>query len=164
MANLKTNYKNFTWSGKKKFRLTNNADGTVSLEDATSYTQVGDSINAGDLNAINSEVNSVNAKVGKNENDISVLMSQPVIVRNQVVPINASNTTNVSINVTPTAVGGYTPVAVVGYSIAVAHWIMVKALLSNGVIGVYIQTRDNAAKTATFNITFGILYVKNELM
>lgn len=38
-ATLKTNYKNDAYSGNRKFKMTNNSDGTVSFEDVTPYTQ-----------------------------------------------------------------------------------------------------------------------------
>lgn len=62
MATLKTNYKNYTWAGKKKFRLTNNADGTVSLEDVTAYTTQGDSFGATDANAFATKINEIDSR------------------------------------------------------------------------------------------------------
>lgn len=61
MVNLKTNYQDdvldSTMNGKRRYNLINNSDGTVSLEDVTDYTQIGDDFSAKDLNGITEEVN-----------------------------------------------------------------------------------------------------------
>lgn len=58
---LPTNYKDdvlATSMGKKRrYNLIQNDDGTISLEDATEYTQVGDNYGAAQLNATNKAVN-----------------------------------------------------------------------------------------------------------
>ena len=46
----------------RKYRMINNSDGTVSFEDVTSYTQVGDLFGAADVNAITSQVNKLSDK------------------------------------------------------------------------------------------------------
>lgn len=53
---LKTNYKDDVFSGRRKYRMINNADGTVSFEDVTEYSQVGDTFGAADINATNSDI------------------------------------------------------------------------------------------------------------
>ena len=62
MAQLKTDYKdqllNTSVNTQKKYRQTTNADGTISLTDATSYSQEGDTFGAKDINATNIIVNS----------------------------------------------------------------------------------------------------------
>lgn len=74
---LPTNYKDdvlTTSMGKKRrYNLIQNDDGTISLEDATEYTQVGDNYGAAQLNATNQAVNeSVDqAKVIDSLDDIS---------------------------------------------------------------------------------------------
>ena len=50
---LKTNYKDDVFSGRRKYRMINNADGTVSFEDVTEYSQVGYTFGAADINATN---------------------------------------------------------------------------------------------------------------
>ena len=55
---LKTDYKDAMYQ-KRKFRLENNGDGTVSLTDATSYTQEGTPFGANDVNAITKSVNAL---------------------------------------------------------------------------------------------------------
>lgn len=54
---LKTDYKNDVWEGERKYNQTENADGTVSLDDVTNYSVVGDVFNADDINATNRAVN-----------------------------------------------------------------------------------------------------------
>ena len=46
-----------TMNGKRRYRMVNNTDGTVSFEDATDYEQVGNSYGAGQINATNEAVN-----------------------------------------------------------------------------------------------------------
>lgn len=55
---LKTDYKDAMYE-KRKFRMENNSDGTVSLSDATSYTQEGTPFGANDVNAITKSVNAL---------------------------------------------------------------------------------------------------------
>lgn len=65
---LKENYKDdildVSVNTKRKYRMTENQDGTVSLDDETVYTQEGDSFGASDMNAVNSEVNEVVNNLG----------------------------------------------------------------------------------------------------
>ena len=67
MATLKTNYKDdvldTSKNTKRKYNMINNPDGTVSLEDVTSYTQVGDKFGAGDINGTNTEINALNTSL-----------------------------------------------------------------------------------------------------
>lgn len=68
MAVLKTNYKDdvldTSVNDKRKYRMVQNADGTISLTDATSYTQEGSTFGAADINATNQEVNTLNENLG----------------------------------------------------------------------------------------------------
>lgn len=60
MALLKTNYKDdilLDNSGKRKYTMITNDDGTVSFVDVTDYSQNGDAFGAADINATNTEVN-----------------------------------------------------------------------------------------------------------
>ena len=57
MAALKTDYKDAVYTGNRKYTQTNNADGTISLVDATAYSTEGDPFGAADINATNSVVN-----------------------------------------------------------------------------------------------------------
>ena len=58
---LKTDYKDDVLSvdmaGKRRYQMTENTDGTVSLEDESTYTQEGDMFGAADINATNVQVN-----------------------------------------------------------------------------------------------------------
>jgi hypothetical protein len=60
---LKTDYKDYTYSGSQKFKITDNGDGTSSITDSTTYSQVGDTFGASDLNATNTAVNSIEEKI-----------------------------------------------------------------------------------------------------
>ena len=55
---LKTDYKDAMYE-RRKFRMENNSDGTISLSDATSYTQEGTPFGANDVNAITKSVNAL---------------------------------------------------------------------------------------------------------
>ena len=58
IAKLKTDYKDdILASGKREYEMTNNANGTVSLEDVSIYTQTGDDFGGADINATNTAVN-----------------------------------------------------------------------------------------------------------
>ena len=57
---LKTNYKNISWDGLRKYRLIENEDGTVSFLDMTEYINVQDAqVLANDLNVSNDLVNRI---------------------------------------------------------------------------------------------------------
>lgn len=67
MANLRTDYKddilNTSVNTRRKFNMVNNSDGTVSFEDATIYTQVGDSFGAFDINETNRQIEELKKSV-----------------------------------------------------------------------------------------------------
>lgn len=54
---LKTDYKDAMYDGQRRYWLIKNEDGTYSILDATTYTQVGDKFGSNDVNAINTEIN-----------------------------------------------------------------------------------------------------------
>ena len=64
MADLKTNYVDdvldTSVNGKRKYNMIQNADGTVSFDDVTTYTQNGDLFGAKDVNDTNTAVNELN--------------------------------------------------------------------------------------------------------
>lgn len=66
---LKENYKDdildVSVNTKRKYRMTENPDGTISLEDETVYTQQGDSFGASDMNATNGKVNTLESDIGE---------------------------------------------------------------------------------------------------
>ena len=53
---LKTNYVDDVFEGNRKYTMTTNADSTISLVDATTYSQVGDTFGAEDINEITSNL------------------------------------------------------------------------------------------------------------
>lgn len=76
---LKTDYKDdvldVTQNEKRKYRIINNDDGSVSLEDVTVYLQNGDSFGAKEINEINQKVNETAGNV--------------IIVNNVSVPVDS---------------------------------------------------------------------------
>ena len=60
-STLPVNYQddilNSAMGGKRRFKLINNSDGTVSLDDVSTYDQVGSSFGASQINAMNQAVN-----------------------------------------------------------------------------------------------------------
>lgn len=54
---LKNDYKDYSFIDSRKYKITNNSDDTVSIQDVTDYEEVGDSFGAADINAITSKVN-----------------------------------------------------------------------------------------------------------
>lgn len=76
MADLKTNYKDdvldTSKNEKRKFRMIQNDDGTVSFDDATEYTQQGDAFGAADINATNAKINEQNQSL-TNKNIATVI-------------------------------------------------------------------------------------------
>ena len=69
MADLKTTYQDdvldTSVNEKRKYNMIQNADGTVSFEDVTTYSQIGDSFGAADINATNEKVNEVNSNLSE---------------------------------------------------------------------------------------------------
>ncbi len=68
---IKNNYKDDVFSGNRKYRLVNNSDGTVSLEDVTSYTVTGSTFGANDLNAIATAVNTHDSTITNHTSTIA---------------------------------------------------------------------------------------------
>ena len=56
-VNFQDDILNSAMDGKRRFKLIPNSDGTYSLEDATTYDQVGSNFGAGQINATNQAVN-----------------------------------------------------------------------------------------------------------
>lgn len=54
---LKNDYKDYSFTDSRKYKITNNSDGTVSIQDVTDYEEIGDSFGAADINAITSMIN-----------------------------------------------------------------------------------------------------------
>ena len=70
MAALKTDYKDDVFSGNRKYTMVNNPDGTVSFVDVTTYTQVGDSYGASEINEQNDVINKKGMVVSDEDIDI----------------------------------------------------------------------------------------------
>ena len=72
---LKTDYSNDVLNENVntnvKYIMTDNGDGTISLQDATSYTALGDSFDSSVLNGINTVINAIGTQVTTNVTDIS---------------------------------------------------------------------------------------------
>lgn len=71
-VNFKDDIMNSSMGGKRKYKMINNSDGTISLEDATTYDQVGSNFGAAQLNATNQAVNAA-ADAGKIIDDIDAI-------------------------------------------------------------------------------------------
>ena len=56
-VNFKDDIMNSSMGGRRRFKMINNSDGTVSSEDATTYDQIGSNFGAGQANATNQAVN-----------------------------------------------------------------------------------------------------------
>ena len=56
---LKMNYQDDVFAGNRKYRLSQNPDGTTGIEDVTQYTQQGDHFGANDINAPNKILNAL---------------------------------------------------------------------------------------------------------
>lgn len=73
---LPTNYKDDvlgdSMDGKRRYRVIENRDGTISLEDVTEYSQTGSDFGAFDINQINEEVNKMLPKTGEASNTTAV--------------------------------------------------------------------------------------------
>lgn len=57
-------------NSKRKYRMINNSDGTVSFEDATVYSQKGSEFGAKEVNEEREAINQLNTDMGDAENDI----------------------------------------------------------------------------------------------
>lgn len=67
---MKTDWKDDVFE-QRKYKMTNNSDGTVSLEDATVYSQQGDAFGAKELNAIGEELNALASDVTATKKSVS---------------------------------------------------------------------------------------------
>lgn len=57
---LKIDYKDAMYDGARRYRIIQNADGTVGISDETNYTQEGTQFGANDINDTNTAVNHLN--------------------------------------------------------------------------------------------------------
>lgn len=65
MSNLRTNYKDDVFTGKRKYSEIDNGDGTISFDDVTDYAQVGDTYGAAQINETNDVINNLDSKTYK---------------------------------------------------------------------------------------------------
>lgn len=71
-VNFKDDIMNSAMGGKRRYRMINNSDGTISLEDVTTYDQVGSTFGAAQINATNKAVNAA-ADASKVIDDIDAI-------------------------------------------------------------------------------------------
>lgn len=87
---LKTDYVNdqlnTSVNTNVKYVMTDNGDGTVSLEDATAYTQQGDSFDASILNNVDATVNAIGTQVTTNTADVADLLDGKVDINTSASP------------------------------------------------------------------------------
>ena len=111
MANLKTDYKDdvldTSVNEKRKYRLIQNDDGTVSFEDVTEYLQEGDSYGAVAINEQNTKINEIDSSLNidfsnasENVQDVNTLLQKlldrfyPAIEPYKLIPVLSSNTSS----------------------------------------------------------------------
>ena len=103
---LKENYKDdildVSVNTKRKYRMTENADGTISLDDETVYTQEGDSFGASDMNALAHAVNNIATDAEHTSYDNATSGLQATNVQDAVDELNDN------LAQTPITVGGQT--------------------------------------------------------
>lgn len=71
-VNFKDDIMNSSMGGKRRYKMIDNSDGTISLEDATTYDQVGSKYGAAQINATNQAVNAA-ADAGKIIDDLDAI-------------------------------------------------------------------------------------------
>ena len=71
---MKTDWKDDIFT-RRKLRMVDNGDGTVTPEDATEYTQQGDTFGAKELNAIGEEINEVKKSVSDGKAEIAAAIT-----------------------------------------------------------------------------------------
>lgn len=83
MNALKTTYKDDKYTGKRKYILTQNIDGTISLDDTTTYEENGDIFSSYDINKTNEAINvfytefkNKNVEVSENLTSINKTVSE----------------------------------------------------------------------------------------
>lgn len=108
MATLRTNYQDdildTSVNLRRKYLVTENEDGSVSLEDVTEYTQNGDVISAQDINAINGQINTNTAGIETNLQSINEINNTTIpavsdrvsTLENTTIPNINSQLTNLS--------------------------------------------------------------------
>lgn len=105
--------------GKRKYRIIDNGDGTVSLEDVSEYLQTGSAFGAGQINSTNQAVNeSVDKdKILKTLEEVSASTdSDAVVGRGAVAELNQNMTNHITVNTN--AFAGYPLATAIGKLLA----------------------------------------------
>ena len=68
---MREDWKDDVFENARKYKMVNNDDGTVSLEDSTTYTQQGDSFGAKELNEIGKEINDLTNEMKETKKSVS---------------------------------------------------------------------------------------------
>lgn len=178
-VNFQDDIMNSSMNGKRRYKMINNSDDTISLEDATTYDQVGSNFGAGQINQTNQAINesfdknkviddldAINvltksgyAAGGLAVKELSDSLGELVITKNLThsFSVNANRYTSFQID---TTLSGYKFIGVIGYNsgnTSVITTCMFKN--SNGNLDVALQNVSSAQLSGTFNCI--ALYVKN---
>ena len=144
MADLRTDYTDAVWTGKKKYVIENDGDGTSSITDVTVYDNYEKSFfGASDANAINGAINAKLDKVilkditiqSSSWNEDSDLFKAPLSIE------DLTAKTKVDINTTAE---------------------IVKTMMENGIYAIYIENDNGTAKAVAIgnkpaeNITLSV--------
>lgn len=70
---LKTTYRDDKFSGRRKYRMIENEDGTISFDDVTDYAEEGDIFSSNDINVTNKAINDANEKIKTTKKQIEDL-------------------------------------------------------------------------------------------
>ena len=70
---LKTTYRDDKFSGRRKYRMIENEDGTISFDDVTDYAEEGDIFSSNDINVTNTAINDANEKIKTTKKQIEDL-------------------------------------------------------------------------------------------
>lgn len=73
---LKTDFKNdildVSMDGKRRYRMIENSDGTVSFVDATTYTELGNNYGANEINEQNTAINKINTDLAQLREEVNM--------------------------------------------------------------------------------------------
>lgn len=81
---LRTDYKNdildASMTSRRRYKIINNEDSTVSFVDQTVYTQKGDFLDADDLNSMNETINTLNDAGFVKSSEVTSIEDEEIIV------------------------------------------------------------------------------------